>query len=166
MDKPSFSADACLEQVIRNYANMVYRLAFARTGSRYDADEIFQEVFLRYIKKQPVFKSEEHRKAWLIKVTVNCCKKLWDSPWKKRVQPLDSELPFEAKEEIGLYRELQCLPPKYREVIHLFYYEDLPLEEISRILKRKNTTIRVQLMRARAMLKTIIEEDNNVQGGL
>lgn len=162
MDKPSFSADACLEQVIKAYADMVYRLAFARTGSRYDADEIFQEVFLRYIKKQPVFNDEGHRKAWLIKVTVNCCKKLWDSPWKKRVQPLDSELPFETKEEISLYHELQRLPPKYREVIHLFYYEDLPLEEISRILKRKNTTIRVQLMRARAMLKTIIEEDNHV----
>ena len=51
------------EQVIRFYSDMVYRLAFARTGTRYDADDVYEEVFLRYLKKKPKFKSEEHRRA-------------------------------------------------------------------------------------------------------
>lgn len=73
------------EEVIRRYADMVYRLALARTGNRSDADDVFQEVFLRYVQKAPDFTEEEHRKAWLLKVTVNCSVKLLTSFWKKRV---------------------------------------------------------------------------------
>jgi RNA polymerase sigma-70 factor (ECF subfamily) len=62
----------CTEKVIRYYSAMVYRLAFARTGTKHDADDVFQEVFFRYVKKKPVFQDEEHRKAWLIRVTINC----------------------------------------------------------------------------------------------
>lgn len=60
------------EAAVRRYADTVYRLAYARTGSREDAEDVFQEVFLRYVRKKPTFKDEEHRKAWLIRVTVNC----------------------------------------------------------------------------------------------
>ncbi len=115
----SLRTDDCAEKVIKYYADMVYRLAFARTGTKYDADEVFQEVFMRYIKKQPVFENEEHRKAWLIRVTINCSKKLWNSVWKRKVVPLAKTIPFETKEDIDLYNELQQLPKKYREVIHL-----------------------------------------------
>lgn len=163
MSEQSLRTDDCAENVIRFYSKMVYRLAFARTGTRHDADEVFQEVFLRYLKKQPVFKEEEHRKAWLIKVTINCSKKLWNSAWRKRTQPLEETMMFETREDQGLYEQLQRLPAKYREVIHLFYYEDMSLEEISRVLNRKNATIRTQLTRARAMLKTILKEDYDAQ---
>ena len=60
------------EGVIRTYSDIVYRIAFARAGTKADADDIYQEVFLRYIRKAPVFREEEHAKAWFIKVTVNC----------------------------------------------------------------------------------------------
>lgn len=155
------------ELVVRRYADMVYRLAFARTGNRHDADEIFQEVFLRYIKKNPVFESEEHRKAWLIRVAVNCSKKLWGSPWKRRTEPLEAAGSLEnaaewQEEDSRLHGELCRLPEKYREVIHLFYYEDMSLEEISRALNRKNSTVRTQLTRARAMLRDILKEDSDV----
>ena len=63
MDRQSLRADDCVETVIQFYSDMVYRLAFAKMGTTYDADEVYQEVFLRYIKKQPVFHDEEHRKA-------------------------------------------------------------------------------------------------------
>ncbi|MEL7625144.1 MAG: sigma-70 family RNA polymerase sigma factor [Clostridiales bacterium] len=162
MKPQSLRTDDCAGEVVKLYSNMVYRLAFARTGTKYDADEIFQEVFLRYIKRQPIFESEEHRKAWFIKVTVNCSKKLWGSAWKKKVFPLEETLLFETEEDIDLYNELQQLPAKYREVIHLFYYEDMSTEQISKVLGRKNSTVRTQLTRARALLKNILKEDYDV----
>lgn len=162
MEEEKLRLDAPADMVIRHYADMVYRLAFARSGSRYDAEEIFQEVFLRYVKKKPVFWEEEHRKAWFLRVTVNCCKKLQNSAWRRRTQELDENIVFETQEEINLYRELQRLPAKYREVIHLFYYEDMTLEEISRMLKRKNSTVRTQLTRARAMLREFMREEDYV----
>lgn len=166
MNKQPIQQKDSMEQVIKFYSGMVYRLALARTGTVYDADEVYQEVFLRYIRKNPEFKSEEHRKAWLIRVTVNCSKSLLSSAWRKKTQALDDSIMapgiiFEEKEDRQLYYELQQLPPKYREVIHLFYYEDMPVKEISRVLHRSSSTIRAQLTRARAMLKHIIKEEED-----
>lgn len=158
MNQKSPLIDASAEVVIGYYSDMVYRLAFARTGTRCDADEIYQEVFLRYIKKAPVFHDEEHRKAWLIRVTVNCSKTLLRSTWRRKTQPLEEGMVFTETEDIELYHELQQLPPKYREVIHLFYYEDLSVREMGLILHRKESTVRTQLTRARAMLRSIIQE--------
>ena len=162
MKKQSLRTDDCMEKVIRYYADMVYRLAFARTGTKHDADDIFQEVFLRYIKKKPIFVNEEHRKAWLIRVTINCSNNFWGSLWNKKMQKLSDEISIDSKEIISLYTELQQLPPKYREVIHLFYYENMTIEEISRTLNRKSSTVRTQLTRARAMLKKFMKEEDYV----
>jgi len=137
-------------------------MAFAQTRNKSDADDIFQEVFLRYIKRKPVFKSEEHRRAWFIRVTVNCCKKYWLSAWITKMVPMDENLIFEADEEINLHYELEKLPMKYRAVIHLFYYEDLSIEEISEILHKKPSTVRAQLTRARYKLKDIMKEGYDV----
>lgn len=162
MNQQSLRMDDCTEKVIRYYSDMVYRLAFARTGTKHDTDDIFQEVFLRYVKKNPVFVDEEHRKAWFIRVTINCSNSFWSSLWNKKTQELNDEILFETKESINLYSELQQLPPKYREVIHLFYYENMSLEEISIALNRKNSTVRTQLTRARAMLKSFMKEEDYV----
>lgn len=89
MEEETLKNNDCVEHVIRYYSDMVYRLAFARSGNAYDADEIFQEVFLRYVKKQPVFREEVHRKAWLIRVTINCAKKLHMSAWRRKTEPLN-----------------------------------------------------------------------------
>lgn len=150
------------EKVIRYYSDMVYRLAFARTGTTHDADDVFQEVFFRYVKKQPVFQDEEHRKAWLIRVTINCSNNFWNSSWRKKTQKLTDAIVFETEETRDLYVELQQLPLKYREVIHLFYYENMSLEEISRTLNRKNSTIRAQLTRARSILRKFMKEEDYV----
>ena len=88
MDVEPLSTET-IASVVREYANMVYRLAFAQVRSRSDADDIFQEVFLRYVRNALVFQSEEHRKAWLIRVTINCAKKHWASLWRRRTEPLD-----------------------------------------------------------------------------
>lgn len=154
--------DNSIEEVIRYYSSMVYRLAFARTRTKHDADDIFQEVFLRYVKKEPRFESENHRRAWLIKVTINCSNSLWRSLWRRGVEELTDNLVFESKETLDLHNELQKLPKKYREVIHLFYYENMSTEEIGRVLGRKNSTVRTQLTRGRALLKGYIEEADYV----
>lgn len=162
MENQSLNTDDCIENVVNMYSNMVYRLAFAQTRNKSDADDTFQEVFLRYIKRKPVFETEEHRKAWLIRVTINCSKKLWVSTWRKRTEELDESIVFELEEEKNLHYELQKLPVKYRTVIHLFYYEDLSIEEISEVLKQKPSTIRTQLTRGRRRLKEILKEGYNV----
>nr|WP_315025000.1 sigma-70 family RNA polymerase sigma factor [uncultured Aminipila sp.] len=162
MENQSLSTDDCIENVVNMYSSMVYRLAFAQTRNKSDADDTFQEVFMRYIKRKPIFETEEHRKAWLIRVTINCSKKLWASTWRKRTEVLDQSIAFEIEEEKNLYDELQKLPVKYRAVLHLFYYEDLSIEEISEVLKQKPSTIRTQLTRGRRKLKEILKEGYNV----
>lgn len=165
MEIQPLRTNGCIEDVIEKYSEMIYRLAFARVKSKSNADDIFQEVFLRYIRKCPSFENEEHRKAWLIKVTLNCSKKLWSSAWTRKTVALETEIAceidftFELEEENLLHLALLKLPEKYRIVIHLFYYEDLKIEEISKILNIKPSTIRAQLTRGRAMLKLSLKDD-------
>ena len=147
----SFRTDECVDEVIENYSNMVYRLALATMKNKNDAEDIFQDVFLRYISKPREFESEEHRKAWLIRVTINRCRSIW-SLWFRKTKPLDETMVFEQKEENDLSEYLALLPQKYRSVIHLFYYEDLSVKQISEILNAKESTIRTWLTRARYIL--------------
>lgn len=151
-------ADA--EKVIEACSDMVYRLAFARTGTKQDADDVYQEVFLRYLKKRPVFESEEHRKAWMLRVTINCSNSFLSSRWIRDWAELPEDLPFEERRQQDLYMELQQLPVKYRDVIHLFYYEELSVEEIGKVLRRKPSTVRTQLTRAREMLRRFMKEED------
>ena len=163
MEQQSLCTDDCVEDVVKAYSSMVYRLAFSYTRNKADADDIFQEVFLRYIRKKPQFETEEHRKAWVIRVTVNCCKKMNISIWKNKILPLEDNLTFESEEENSLHYELMELPVKYRTVIHLFYYENYSAEEIGNILNQKPSAVRMILTRARRKLKEILrEEDYNV----
>ena len=155
----SLCTDDCVEDVIARYSEMVYRLAFSNVKSKADADDIFQEVFLRYISKKRTFENETHRKAWLIRVTVNCCKKLWSSAWFRTVEPLREPIPFEEQARPDLHELLLTLEQKYRTVIHLFYYEDLPVKQISAILKAKESTVRTWLTRARALLRENVKGD-------
>jgi len=149
------------EEIIKKYSDTVYKLAYAQMRNKSDADDIYQEVFIRFIRKKPRFESEEHAKAWFIRVTVNCCKKYWASSWFKR-NIITNDLPEETTSElIELSLELDKLPEKYRYVIHLFYYEDMSIEKISKVLNRKPSTVRTQLTRGRRLLKDILEEASN-----
>lgn len=148
------------EAIVRQYADMVYRLAYAQTRSRSDADDIFQEVFLRYIQKKPGFASEEHRKAWLLRVTVNCSKKHWSSWWSRHAVPLEDTVAFEDPAETGLDEALRALSPVYRTVIHLFYYEGYSTAEIAQITDSRESTVRTRLTRARRRLAEILKGDD------
>ncbi len=158
MEKQSLRADDCLEDLITRYSDTVYRLAVSQMKNRTDADDVFQEVFFRYVKKKPSFESEEHRKAWLIRVTLNCCKSMYASAWLKRIVPLEDTIVFETKAESDLFHELQRLPMNYRAVIHLFYYEDMSIHEICKALNKKPSAVKMLLSRARKKLKDILKD--------
>ena len=168
------------ENRIRAYSDMVYRIAFARAGTKEDADDIYQEVFLRYIRKTPEFRDEEHAKAWFIKVAVNCSRKVLGGTFKKKevpgewltetdtdaeekgfrgicVTPEERIFADESKEE--LYRALQTLSSDARLLLHLYYFEELKTAEIAKLIHRKESTVRVQLARAREKLKAQFEAE-------
>lgn len=147
-----------LEAVMDRYGGMVYRLAYAQTRSKSDADDLYQEVFLRYFQKAPAFESEDHRRAWLLRVTVNCVKKHWNSAWFRHTVPLEDRYSYTSPEESALDAALETLPPKYRTVLHLFYYEDCSVAEMSRLLNCRESTLRTQLTRARRLLAQRLED--------
>ena len=163
MMKQSLRTNDCINEVISAYSDMVYRIAVARVRSKTDADDVFQEVFIRYFQKEISFESEEHRRNWIIRVTLLCCKKYWSSSWKKKVVPMEKmpDMPYEMSEkEYGVYEAMLRLPAKYRTVIQLFYYEELSVKQISEALEIRESTVRSQLTRGRAMLKEILKGEN------
>lgn len=149
-------------QIVERYGSMVYRLAYARTGQRSDAEDVTQEVFLRLVRAGPAFQDEEHQKAWLLKVTAHCAGDLLRSPWHKRRRPLeeaDGMIAPEPQEESGVLEAVLALPERYRTVIHLFYYEELSVAEIAAILGKREGTVRTRLSRARGMLRALLDEE-------
>lgn len=140
--------------VFERYADMVYRLAFVRTKNKHDADDILQEVFLRYIKVWQNMDSDEHIKAMLIRITVNCSNSFLTSYWFKRTEPLNDT--FVGSEGLlvgGVLSEVLKLPIKYRTVIHLHYYMGYSVEEIANMTSAKPSTVKTQLFRGREKLK-------------
>ena len=150
-DRPT--ADASSDEIIRAYFDMVYRLALSQTRSVPNAEDVTQEVFLRFIQKRSSLKSDEHIKAWLIRVTINCSKSIFMGAWNRKTVPLTEEIAFDTPEKSEVYFAVHDLPSKYRAVIHLFYYEDMSVKEISDALGSKPSTVRSQLFRAREMLR-------------
>ena len=137
----------------------VYRLACAVTGSRSDADDVFQEVFLRYHRSAPDFESAAHEKAWLLRVTVNRSRSLLASPWRKRSVPLEDVYTCPGPEESAVAEALSALPPKDRTLLHLYYYEGYRTEEMAGLLHRNPATVRSQLTRARQKLGRLLKEE-------
>ncbi|MBQ2973907.1 MAG: sigma-70 family RNA polymerase sigma factor [Clostridia bacterium] len=147
--------------VIKRNSDMVYRLAFSQMKNKEDTDDVYQEVFLRYIKYRVDFKSPEHEKAWFIRVTLNCCKTVFSSFWRTKVTELDDNFETAEIDTDDLSYALEKLPKKYNAVLHLFYYEDLSVEDIAEILKISQPNVRMLLTRARRKLKEIIEKEQS-----
>lgn len=158
LKKETPCADVSKKEIIDKYFDMIYRLALSRTGDKSHADDVTQEVFLRYIEQTKAFESEEHIKAWLIRVAINCSKDIFTSSWFKKTEPLNEDIPFDTPEKGDVYYAMQELPQKYRTVIHLFYYEDFSVNEIAKYLKLNESTVRSQLHRGRELLKIKLKE--------
>lgn len=141
-----------VKDITEKYFYMVYRLALSRTNCVSDAEDVTQEVFLKLMKNQKDFHSEEHIKAWLIRVTVNCSISIFNSARYKKTVPLNDEISFETKEESDIYYAVAELPLKYRTAIHLYYYEDLSVLKIAEYLNIKESTVKTRLSRGRKLL--------------
>ena len=155
------SADVSSEEIVHKYIDMVYRLALSQTKSKEYADEVVQEVFLRYLQSKKEFESEEHRKAWLIRVTVNCSKNIFSNSWFKKTVPLSEEISFETQEQGDAYFAVAELPKKYRTVIYLYYYEEMSVREIAETLAASEGTVKSQLHRGRELLRKKLKGGEN-----
>ena len=157
------TADGAIER----YADMVYRLALSQMKNRTDADDLFQEVFVRLVSHIQELQSWDHVKAWLLKVTANCAKKhFFEQYWNKNVsfieepeQMVDANGSYRMEEEHPVRAAVGLLPPKYRMVIHLFYFEQISIAEIAQLTEQKESTVKSQLSRAREMLKETLKGD-------
>lgn len=146
-----------VNEIIEKYADMVYRIAITRCGTVENAEDVFQDVFMKFSEKNPRFENSEHEKAWFIRVTINLTKNLKQSSWNKKVVTLDESIIFEKKEENDIFSIVCELPQNYRTVIYLLYYEGYKVKEISDLMKTSEGTIKTWLFRAREILKEKIE---------
>ena len=156
-------ASGGIEEIIDRYQNMVYGLALARTGSASDADDVFQEVFLAYHQSGKTFRDEEHRKAWLLRTTVNMCRRVTASTWRKKTVPLEEQgevsVLFREPEENLVWEAVQRLEEKYRLPVYLFYFQELSTEEIAKALGIRSGAVRMRLSRGRDMLREMLTGD-------
>lgn len=144
------------ERAIEQYAGMVRRLCMVHLKNEADTEDIVQTVFLKYVTAPVSFESEEHEKAWLIRVTINACKDLLKSFFRSRAVSLEEllEQPDElSQENREVLSAVLSLPEKYRDVVYLHYYEGYTAPEIGHLLKKNPNTVYTLLTRARQLLK-------------
>ncbi len=142
------------------YRDMVYRIALNQLRSVQDAEDTVQEVLLKlYLRKEP-FTDDTHAKHWLIRVTLNHCRSVWRSPWKKQVslEALTRTISFATRRDSDLFLSVMALPEQYRTVLYLFYYEDLSVREIAELMDLSETAVTSRLSRARKRLKSDLTE--------
>ncbi|MBR6402470.1 MAG: sigma-70 family RNA polymerase sigma factor [Eubacterium sp.] len=173
MDGNGFTVN--VDEVVQKFADMVYRLAVSNTKVTQDAEDVFQEVFVKLVRYKDTIENEEHLKAWLIRVTINEARRLEGSGWKKNVSlevpdEMQDGISAEQEEETGpeesyiaderresILQRVRALPQKYREVIHLFYYEEMKITEISNILDINEATVKTRLRRAKEILEKTLK---------
>lgn len=157
MEAQPLRAGGEMDEIIDRYQDTVYGLALARTGSRADADDVFQEVFLAYCQTKKTFRDEEHRKAWLLRTTLNLCRRVTSSAWRRKTVPLsqgeDIPVLFREPEENTVWQALQALTPEYRLPLYLFYFQELSTREIARVLSLRPGAVRMRLTRGREQLR-------------
>lgn len=161
------------DEVMRLYTPTVYGIAFTRLRNAADAEDVSQEVFIRYFKADITYKNEEHRKAWLIRCTLNRTNSCASSAqFRHRNENIgydelaENEIPSESTVEKlaeqsdrknAVLNAVMLLPPKYRTVIHLFYFEDMSVADIAKTLGTRQSTVRAQLSRARDQLRVLLK---------
>ena len=140
------------------YKNTIYSIAYTYVHNTIDADDITQDVFMKYLNSNEIFQTLDNEKFWLIRVTINTSKSFIKKAWKNKVN-LDDELinrvaqEKDEKKDNEMFEIVYSLPHKYKEVIILYYYEDLKINEISKTLKLSESNVKKRLERARNLIK-------------
>ena len=149
------------QALAEQYRDRLFAAAFQVCGNAADAEDAAQEALLRYHLSDKQFESQEHIRAWLLRVAINWAKNTSRSFWRRNTVPLEEymeTLEFDCQESREIFREVMALPEKYRLVIHLYYYEDYSVQEIARILGISESNVKVRLSRGRQMLKATLQE--------
>ena len=151
------------ERLVETYSDLVLRLSYSYLNQTQDAQDICQTVFLKLLERAPDFVSSDHEKAWIIRTTANTCKDLLKSHWRRPTVAMEaaSHIPAPELEEGSLSAAVNLLPPKYRAVIYLYYYEGYSSKEIARLLGRNPATVATQLRRGRTQLKDLLESEGS-----
>ena len=152
--------DIQFSEYAENYIDTVYRVAFSMLKNPHDADDVTQEVFLKLYTSHGEFQSDAHAKNWLIKVTVNACRNVFRTPWR-RVEDIEEyaqTLGFETPQQSDLFLAVNSLDRKYRIAVHLYYFEGYSVKEIGEILGISENTVSTRLARARGKLKHLLTE--------
>ena len=150
-----------VDVLIDRYKNNLFVVALNVCKNIQDAEDVVQDTFIQYISQKSDFESEEHIRAWLIRVTINKAKNKNMTFFRRNTFPLEDyieTLTFESAESSELFETVMKLPEKYRVIIHLFYYEDYSIKEISDILKISESNVKVRLSRGRLLLKNTLKE--------
>ncbi len=150
------------EKIIREHADMIYRIALHNLKNPADAEDIFQDVCLNLLTKNAPLFDDVYIKNWLIRVTINKCKNFQKSHWQSKRDSMDSAVNIPAEESQAIPELVYSLPQKYRNIIYLYYYEEYTVAEIAQILKENKNTVNSKLQRARKKLKEILEEGDNL----
>lgn len=149
-------------QLLDSYGNAVLRLAYSYMHNMADAEDILQEALIKYLQSNPVLTSEEHKKAWLLRVAANLCKNKLDYNHLRQAEDIDEladTLASENRSDLAfVWQTVKALPVSYRDAIHLYYYEGYSTNEIAAILGRNESSIRSDLRRGRARLKELLKE--------
>ena len=154
-----------LEQIFRDYYQLIYRVAFSQVKNHADAEDITQEVFLKIIRHDMRYQSMEHERAWIVRVTINLCRDLLKSKWHKTSVSME-EVSEAQRGSCESFTEIQDdmmwavlqLPEKYRNCLYLFYYEDYSIKEIEQSLEMPENTVKTNLKRGRQALKEFLEK--------
>lgn len=151
-------------RAIERYGDMVRRLCLVHLKNPADTEDIFQNVFLKYVLSPVVFESPEHEKAWLIRVTINACRDLVKSFFRSRTVPLEELLDQPAplsEEHREVLEAVLALPRKYRDAVYLHYYEGYTAAEIGKLLGKNTNTVYTLLTRAREQLRETLGGDRD-----
>lgn len=147
---------------VEKHSNMIRRICMVHLKNYTDTEDVFQTVFLKYIQSSKAFESEEHEKAWFIRVTINACKDIFKSFFRTKTVPLEAldDYKGELEEEANdLLQTILALPEKYRQVIYLHFYEGYTAPEIGKILGKNTNTVYTLISRAKKLLKEELAGD-------
>ncbi len=151
-----------VQELAASYQGSLFAAAFNVCRNAQDAEDVVQDTFVQYYTTKKEFESEQHIRAWLMRVAVNKAKNINRTFWRRNkisIEDYMETLVFETPAAETLFETVMQLPDKYRIVIHLYYYEEYAVREIAQILKLSESNVKIRLSRGRAMLKETLKEE-------